>query len=686
MAKQTIPKERLLGIKNEIIMAEKLNEEELRPIVQESLERYVGEFIPDVGAGWDIRLNEIYPVIQFHLPSIFFRNPRAFLKPRSEFFIVKKRNPSTGEMEETQEKAQDSARTQEHILNYTISQIGYKRQTRKVLLDALLFPYGVMWHGYKGNFGMTEEQSIDVQGERVFVSRLSPLRFLYDPSVTIATLDEAKWIARKIDIPLLDIIEDDKLNVTKDLKGKLGFGEKIGTKTALDAAKINRQGEDIHTLGAFKKPLIDFADEAFKNSKASRFVTVYEVYMRPTKKEARDGSKGKILLLTDEQSDPLRVNDWKIKAEGWPAKILQFNELNDHIFGLEDVATYKSIADQKNIISNIQLRNATELSKTWVGISKAGADEETIEHVQKGDNTIILFEDGNPRERMYIASGGGQASSELYLIDGRIQRNLEDKSGVTDLKRGFLQSGEESATSVKLRAAGGGARPAYRQDIMSDFLKGSFLYLLQLNKQFISFNKAVRISGTLDVQWSEKPTKEMLQADVDVEIDVISMLPENPEKELREYNTILMLMIQAIQSPSIMAKINKEGKTFNISPLIDQMLIRMRIRDSEVFRGIKPEESEGFVSVKQVREAKRNVTAALEGTPLPFPPKKEDDHVAKLEMYTSISALMKQLGQVSDTLEQLIQIHSQILQEIEAKENPQAGQQLRMPQAKVETV
>jgi hypothetical protein len=37
--------------------------------------------------------------------------------------------------------------------------------------------------------------------------------------------------------------------------------------------------------------------------------------------------------------------------------------------------------------------------------------------------------------------------------------SLEDKSGVTDLKRGFLQSGEESATSVKIRNAGGGARP-----------------------------------------------------------------------------------------------------------------------------------------------------------------------------------------------------------------------------------
>ena len=83
---------------------------------------------------------------------------------------------------------------------------------------------------------------------------------------------------------------------------------------------------------------------------------------------------------------------------------------------------------------------------------------------------------------MCVASPGGQASSELYLIDQRIQRNLEEKSGVSDLKKGTLQSGEESAASVKLRASGASARPAYRQDIQSEFLKNSIHYIAQLTK------------------------------------------------------------------------------------------------------------------------------------------------------------------------------------------------------------
>ena len=678
-----ISKERLNSLRNEIKMSEAINKEELEPIMVDSLSRYIGNFIPPMGMDWDIVLNELYPIIQNELPSIFFRNPRAFLRPRNKTFIAKKRDPISGKMVETEMDSAKSAKTQEAILNYDISdaQMKYKKQVRKVLLDALLFPYGALWHGYKGDFGMTEEQSIDIKDDHNFVRRINPLRFLYDPAVPISEIDEAKWVARSFDVPLQDIAEDDKLDVDKSLvKGFVGFNQKINKReTTLPS------GDAPDKVVSKNKSLIDFTNEDYKKSKESRFLKIYEVFLRPTKKEKRNGSNGYILLLTDEQEKPLRESDWKIKAEGFPVKILEFNQLNDNKFGLSDPEAFGNCIDQKNSIINLQLRNAQENSKVWVGISKAGADEEDIEKVQKGQQTIILFQDGKPSERMYVASPGGSASSELYLIDGRIQKNLEDKSGITDLKRGFLQSGEESAASVKIRAAGGGARPAYRQDLMADFLKDSLLYLNQLNKQFLSIKEAVRIVGSLDIEWSDTPTKEEIQADVDVEIDVISMLPENPEKELRELNTALMMMMEGIRDPAISQKLLQEGKTFNLSPLIEQMLLRLKIKDSDVFRNIKPEESMGFVSVQQLKEAQGNVQAALTGQKIPYPPKMEDDHRAKIETYTSISQLLEAMGQMSDILTQLIQIHTALMQELQSKEaNP--GSKVSLPKPSIQTV
>lgn len=681
-----LPKEKVLALRNEIQMSMALNKNHLEPGIREGLHRYLGIHIPEIGTGWDLRLNEVYPIIQNELPSIFFRNPRAFLKPRSKYYIAKRRDPISGKMVETQLPSEKSAKTQEAILNYSLTQMKYKQEVRKVLLDALLFPHGILWHGYKGNFGMTEEQSIFIQDDQVFVSRISPLRFIKDPAVSMSNLDEAKWVGRIIDVPIQDLLEDDKLNVNKKLiKGFKGFGEKLSPNQPTSDLLGNTPGDFVKTFNSDTKTLLDVTDNEFQRSKDAKFVRVYEIYMRPTKKEKRNGSKGKIILLTEEQPEPLRENEWTIKAEGFPAIPLIFNDIPDTMFGLADIEVYKSVADQKNIIANLQVRNAQENSKVWVGISKEGADEDDIEAIQKGDNTIITFDSGKPSDRMFVASPGAAASSELYLIDQRIQRNLEDKSGVTDLKRGFLQSGEESATSVKIRNAGGGARPAYRQDLMADFLTFSMTYINQLNRQFRNVDDAVRIVGSLDIDWVDNISKEELQAEVDVEIDAISMLPENPERELQQYNTILQLIGQAMTKPELIQKIQQEGKTFNLSPLIEQILYRAKIRDPEVFRNIKPEESEGFVSVSEVRAAKANVEAALQGQPIPAPPTPNDDHRARLEVYTSMAGLLQKMGQVSDALNELIQVQSALLQAVQEKQG-QSGQQIKLPKGGVNVV
>jgi hypothetical protein len=191
---------------------------------------------------------------------------------------------------------------------------------------------------------------------------------------------------------------------------------------------------------------------------------------------------------------------------------------------------------------------------------------------------------------------------------------------------------------------------------------------------------AVRIVGTLDIQWSENPSKEEIQADTDVEIDVISMLPENPEQELKEMMTVLNLATNAVQNPALAQKIAMEGKTINLSPLIEKVLYRLKIRDPEVFRNIRPEESEGFVSVSEVRAAKANVQAALAGQPPPSPPAEGQDHKARLEVYGSIAEILQGFGntQALQILTELIQIQMTLLQTQMEKEAPKEYQPVNL--------
>ena len=194
----------------------------------------------------------------------------------------------------------------------------------------------------------------------------------------------------------------------------------------------------------------------------------------------------------------------------------------------------------------------------------------------------------------------------------------------------------------------------------------------------------MRVVGSLDLEWSDNPSEEDLQAEVDIELDVISMLPEDPEKELQELQMILNLMIQGLTDPNIKAKLEQEGKTINLSPIIEQMLLRLKIRNPDVFRAIKPEESQGFVSVQQLREAKGNTVAALTGQGQIVPPQPTNDHRAQLEIYTTIQQLLQMEGRNSQMLDQLIQIQAQMLQEQMDKE-ANVGQAIKPRGQKVVT-
>lgn len=676
MADVTIPADTLKKLRQEIILAKKLNEQELEPKMRDGLSRYLGRHIPEVQSpyDWDVILNEIYPVVQYEIPSIYFRNPRAFLKPRTKTFIARRRDPVSGQMVDVKLDATKSAKTQENILNYKVSEIRYKPEVQRCLADALIFPHGVLWHGYKGQFGMTEEKSLYIEEDDIFVKRINPIRFLKDPSVTMDNLDEAWWCGRMIDVPLTDILEDDLLDVDKNrIKGALGYGEVVGTKDGVTAA---RNGGDTFRPGTTPmRQLSSFLDRDNVNAKAFRFLQVYECFVRPTPKQRRQGEKGWLVLLCEEQEKPLRVSTYPYKVKGWPAKILQFNPVPDEPFALADYEVYGPVADQKNMIVNLQLRNAKENSKVWVGLSKEGANEEDVEKIRVGDQTIVTFEGGNPRDKMFVSSGAGAASSELYQIDQRIQRNLENASGVTDLRKGFLQSGEESATSAAIRNAGGSVRASYRQDMMSDFIKDSFLYLLGLIKQYCPIEEAVRIVGSLDLEWSDAFSKEEIQAPTDIEIDVISMLPENPDKEVQEDQLILNLATQALTTPPVMAKLGQEGYMFNLAPLIQNLLMRMKVRDPEVFRKIRPDESEGFVKVTDMKEAGENVKAALQGGQPQFLPQEGQDHRARLFMYSEFRELIGEMGETvaSKILDQLILAQSALAEDEDAKSNPQEG-------------
>ena len=109
--------------------------------------------------------------------------------------------------------------------------------------------------------------------------------------------------------------------------------------------------------------------------------------------------------------------------------------------------------------------------------------------------------------------------------------------------------------------------------------------------------------------------------------------------------------------------------------MIEQLLFRLKIRDPEIFRNIRPEESQGVVSAAELQAARENTQAALQGKPPPSPPQSGQDHRTRLEVYLQVGQLLQVLQQESQILNELIQLQRQLLEQEESKQTkvPKAG-------------
>jgi hypothetical protein len=165
-------------------------------------------------------------------------------------------------------------------------------------------------------------------------------------------------------------------------------------------------------------------------------------------------------------------------------------------------------------------------------------------------------------------------------------------------------------------------------------------------------------------------------------MDIYSMLPEDPQQEMQQFKLALQMGIESLANPAVSQKLAQEGYTFEMAPLVEQILHRLKIRNPDVFRRIKPEESQGFAPVAELRAAKDNVNAALQGNPqLPSPPAPGQHHGARMEIYSEIGGILQELGDspALQIIQQLIQA-TQALMEEEASKEAKPG--MKVPSSK----
>lgn len=637
----------LRALWNEITVCEKKIENEVVPVMTDTLMAYTGQRINPLEADLEVVLNDAFPIVQQKLPFLFFRKPKAFIKPRRRHVFVTKRNEQTGIKEPTRVDGVKLARTTEAALNWDLHESGFEEEMDKISLDLALFPHTFLWQTYNADWGIRQDESMFVKNDRIFQKRIRPDLFLWDTSGTCE--EDWQWIGRKVLVRLEDVLDDPRYR--KQAKDKItgvpGFGEKVPTNSL--------QGHD--TVFTHRhQSYADFLDPDFKESIQGRRVWLYEVWKKASLKDRLAGKRGKVFVLAREaKEEPLfESDDWPVKQEGFPGELFKINPLNDSVPGLADPMTYMSLIDEKQIETNIILELLKKSSNFSLVLSSSKfTDPEAVQKFEQGE-TKILMSDGALQPGDVTSVTPGSVPSAAFEVLDRTELQLQKQSAITASRQGLKQPGEMTATQAEILEKGFQARPTVQQKLIGRSLSKLARKRIQLMKQFKKKKDMVPILGTFDIEWSDEFSNSDIIDEVDVEVDIQSMLPENPAVEQANLLKMLELSIRALESPQVVAKLESEQRIFELTPFIEQLLLRMNLRDERMFRPIRPEEGEGSTPNAVLMDAQRLAIQAIVTGQI-RPPQEGEMHDVYIAVMEPILALLRQLGQDAPALAQHIE-------------------------------
>src|SRR5690606_3587802 len=88
-----------------------------------------------------------------------------------------------------------------------------------------------------------------------------------------------------------------------------------------------------------------------------------------------------------------------------------------------------------------------------------------------------------------------EVTRSAYEEEDRVHRDMEEVSAVSDFVRGALAETQRTATEISLAAQGGNARVQLKIAVMAMGLKEVARHFLDLNRQFLTEERVVRVIG-----------------------------------------------------------------------------------------------------------------------------------------------------------------------------------------------
>lgn len=389
------------------------------------------------------------------VPTLFFRDPSVDCAPTMPEHVGKEK-------------------TWNSVLNNTLEKTAFKKAVKRVVLDSVLYPEGVLKDIVNKPVNYEdEEKNITTEGSDAGAApwlsrgaplncRLCPDQLIVDYQVVDRDLDNARFIAIRYKRNLHELRMHPIYGKNVELKpnGVDGFattGNAVGTTTEDYEAGWDDKFDGIHE---------DTREE---------LVTIYEVWVHQlVSHDGKHKVKQQMCVLLEGQDKPIReLTDWEdrncmgLGFKRFPVSRLVLNEIPDDI-----------------PVGELQVWKSMQIAMNWL-MSRITALVENDRQITVVDSGRFKnfkkfrqqFYSGNQRVLAEVEGVDGAASiiqptfvgRDNYTLANMLQQLLQQVSGLGQNRRGG--SGIRTATEANIVETGTQLKTDEKVDTVHDFLK-----------------------------------------------------------------------------------------------------------------------------------------------------------------------------------------------------------------------
>lgn len=538
-------------------------------------------------------VNEVYSDIEIQRASLGYRNPRILTTPNKPKFIFKKargnrnfikggidlevikimednnvdRAPNPLNPEETFYVLDGlkSSRTSESILNDEFREQQIDGLIDRTKLDALVAGMGAVWEQYKDNNSLSYYLDIDISEGRSVTEPLNLCSdIIFDNNLRSPDqLDNSKRLFRRYFFTVEEL---------KELS--FFFDEKVIEEIFDNAEQMVVDFED----GAEAKNKTRKAEA--KDSEKLKGYEIWECWEKPTLGQSRTRKQGKIRYFCQGVDKELKCNKWDSYAEGFPIVLLYFNASNDRLYPISDIQQYEPLLAEKAEIRGYMRKFMKRLSDIIIVGDKQKLDQDTIQKFIQGDHFVGVDDyKAKDFDQFQIASPSG----EFFAMDRKIDEDKQKVSLISNAQKSIASTSRVSATEVAVNDRATASRLGLRQNALALFIQKIARKKLQNMQQYYDTPRIVRMAGTTDISWTDEFTREHIQGDYRISIDVMSLNPIDEQTLRNDLVEFLNTIRPFAENPLLYKKILADGHDINMAEVFGEIVRRYKVENTKVY-------------------------------------------------------------------------------------------------------